>query len=97
MSQGRGPSDTVWRQAAISEGSNNMGLFYIAVLWDLLQFDEHVPWDLLESNSKLTNFPIVVLRMAAQTHQWPRYLQYDGMLMDPLDPQRGIVTGSASA
>eukprot|EP00959_Pyramimonas_sp_CCMP1952_P131209 2743182-Pyramimonas_sp.AAC.1 len=35
--------------------------------------------------------------MAVQTYQWPRYLQYDGMLMGPLDPQRGIVAGSASA
>eukprot|EP00959_Pyramimonas_sp_CCMP1952_P318705 6668759-Pyramimonas_sp.AAC.1 len=72
MSQGRGPSDTVWRQAAISEGSNHMGPYYIAVLRDLLQFYEHVPWDLLESDSMLTKFPTAVLRMSVQTYQWPR-------------------------
>eukprot|EP00959_Pyramimonas_sp_CCMP1952_P016361 346874-Pyramimonas_sp.AAC.1 len=65
-----------------------MGLLYIAVMWDLPQFYEHVPWDLLESNSALTNFPTAVLRMSVQTYQWPRYLQYGGMLMDPLVPQR---------
>eukprot|EP00959_Pyramimonas_sp_CCMP1952_P324737 6797415-Pyramimonas_sp.AAC.1 len=61
-----------------------MGLYCIAVMWDILQFYEHVPWDLLESSSALTNFPAAVPRLSVQTYQWPRYLQYDGMLKDPL-------------
>eukprot|EP00959_Pyramimonas_sp_CCMP1952_P051395 1073916-Pyramimonas_sp.AAC.1 len=45
--------------------------------------------------------PAPVLRACAVgpagTYQWPRYLQYDGMLMGPLAPQRGSVAGSAGA
>eukprot|EP00959_Pyramimonas_sp_CCMP1952_P406209 8513054-Pyramimonas_sp.AAC.1 len=32
-----------------------------------------------------------------RSYTWPRYLQSDGVLMGPLDPNRGIVAGSASA
>eukprot|EP00959_Pyramimonas_sp_CCMP1952_P221762 4636158-Pyramimonas_sp.AAC.1 len=96
-SQGRGPNDTVWGQAAASEGASNMDMYYIAVLWDVLQFYENVPWDLLAINCTITNFSAAVLRMSVQSYTWPRYLQNDGMLMDSPDPRRGVVAGSASA
>eukprot|EP00959_Pyramimonas_sp_CCMP1952_P179096 3744052-Pyramimonas_sp.AAC.1 len=63
-----------------------MGLYFISVLWDLRQFYENVPWDLLAKNCSITSCPIAAQRMAVQRYQCPRYLLYDGMLMDPLHP-----------
>eukprot|EP00959_Pyramimonas_sp_CCMP1952_P281321 5880912-Pyramimonas_sp.AAC.1 len=68
-----------------------MDTHYIAVLWDLLQFYENVPWGLLATNCAITNLPVAVLRMSVQSYTWPTYLQSDGMLMGPLGPRRGIV------
>eukprot|EP00959_Pyramimonas_sp_CCMP1952_P423410 8869619-Pyramimonas_sp.AAC.1 len=74
-----------------------MDMYYVAVLWGLLQFYENVPWDLLATNCTITSFPVAVLRMSVQSYTWPGHRQFDGMLPGPLDPHRGVVAGSASA
>eukprot|EP00959_Pyramimonas_sp_CCMP1952_P060896 1271916-Pyramimonas_sp.AAC.1 len=70
---------------------------YLAVLWDLLQFYEHVPYSLLLQCADQCDYPMASLLVSISSYKWPRYLLYDGLLMPGVYPRRGIVVGSTPA
>ena len=97
MGKGRSATDTVWRQAVLSEAAVGKGDQAAVVLWDLVKFYESISHARLLTESISLGYPLRLLRLNLAGYNFPRHLSLAGMTSQAVCAMQGVVAGCGAA
>eukprot|EP00959_Pyramimonas_sp_CCMP1952_P042168 881917-Pyramimonas_sp.AAC.1 len=97
MGQGRSCLDIVRMQRVHTELASGTQIHYGTLLWDLVQFSEHIGHQELVRQGITCLFPLHVLVYTISTFTWTRNLLLDGAYSEGITPVQEIVVGSTPA
>ena len=93
---GRWAGDSTWRHQirAVLQGTPSHRL---DIMLDLQKAFERVPHTHLIQAARQASYPMHLLATSLVAYHWPRRLQYQSAVSDPIYPTRGIAAGSTTA